>query len=253
VLRGQPGVGKSELAREYARCQHGRYSGGTFLIDARSDRVVVELARIGKTWLGLDFPNDLRLEDQSLRTLSVLGEAPCLLIFDNAHSEHTIKPWLPPSGMPCHAVITSVSDRWGLSWPVVSVDPLSESASLELIDRIGGSEIPIQLRRNLAMQAHGLPVQIVPLCRTIRHAAHRGRIDKVKVTLTNEAAQSFGGVYAQLDPEARLLIHAAARLNPQRIICTEREGHLVEGNGGRGVGPPRHVTESWRPSASACS
>jgi tetratricopeptide (TPR) repeat protein len=231
VLRGQAGVGKSELAREFVRRNRERYPGGTFLIDARPDRAVVDLARIGRTWLGLDFPNDLRIEDQGLRTLSVLGEAPSLLIFDNARSEDTIRPWLPPSGMPCHTVITSLVDCWDLCWPVVTVDPLSETASLELIDRMGGSEIPIELRRNLATQAHGLPVQIVPACRTMRRAAQRGRIDTVKVTLTNEAAESFGGVYAQLDLPARLLVHAAARLNSQRIICKELEEQLREGAG----------------------
>jgi tetratricopeptide (TPR) repeat protein len=231
VLRGQAGVGKSELAREFARRDRDRYPGGTFFIDARPDTIVVELARIGRTRLGLEFPNDRRLEDQGLRTLNVLGEAPSLLIFDNAQSEDTIRPWLPPSGMPCHAVITSLVDCWDLGWPVVPVEQLSESASLELIDRMGGSEIPVQLRRNLAAQAQGLPVQIVPVCRTMRRAAGRGRIDSVKLTLTEEAAQSFGGVYAQLDPPARLLIHAAARLNSQRIICKELEGHLLEGAG----------------------
>jgi tetratricopeptide (TPR) repeat protein len=231
VLHGQAGVGKSELAREFSRRDRERYPGGTFLVDARPDAVVVELARIGRTRLGLDFPKDLRLEDQGLRTLSVLGEAPSLLIFDNAHSEDTIRPWLPTSGMSCHAMITSPVDCWDLGWPVVRVEPLSESASLELIDRMGGSEIPIQLRRNLAAQAQGLPVQIVPVCRTMRRAAGRGRIDSVKLTLTEEAEQSFGGVYAQLDPRARLLIHAAARLNFQRIICKELERHLLEGAG----------------------
>jgi AAA ATPase domain len=231
VLRGQAGVGKSELAREFARRNQERYPGGTFLIDARPDAVVVELARIGRTRLGLDFPNDLRLEDQGLRTLSVLGEAPFLLIFDNAHSEDTIRPWLPPSGMPCHAVITSLVDRWDLGWPAILVDPLSEPASLELIDRMGGSKIPLQLRRNLVAQAQGLPVQIVPVCRTMLRAVGRDRTNSVKLTLTEEAAQSFGGVYAQLDPPARLLIHAAARLNSQRIICKELEMHLLEGAG----------------------
>jgi tetratricopeptide (TPR) repeat protein len=231
VLRGQAGVGKSELAREFARHNRGRYPGGTFLIDARPNTVAVELARIGRSRLGLNFPNDLRLEDQGLRTLSALGEAPSLLIFDNAHSEDSIRPWLPSSGIPCHAVITSPVDRWDFGLAVILVEPLSESATMELIDRMGGSEIPVQLRRNLAAQAQGLPVQIVPVCRTMRRAADRGRIDSVKLTLTEEAEQSFGGVYAQLDPPARQLIHAAARLNFQRIVCKELERHLLEGAG----------------------
>jgi tetratricopeptide (TPR) repeat protein len=231
VLRGQAGVGKSEIAREFARRNRERYPGGTFFVDARPDRFVVELARIGRTWLGLNLPPDFGLEDQALRTLSALSAAPSLLIFDNAQSEATIRPWLPPVGMPCHVLVTSLIDYDGQGWPVILVDPLSQAFSLELIDKMGGDRVPAELRRDVASQAQGLPVQLVPLSRVLRRAVSRGRIASVKPTLSTEAAESFGSVYDQLSSPARMLLHAAARLNYQRIIAFELKQHLQQGFG----------------------
>jgi hypothetical protein len=231
VLRGQPGVGKSELARQFARTHHDRYPGGIFFIDARPDVVALNLAQLGRTWLGLDFPSDLKLEDQGVRTMCSLGEAPSLLIFDNVVAHDVILPWLPPSGTAWHAIITSVADCWDGGWQVIPVEPLSEAISLQLIEGIAGREVAARYGRRLAALAGGLPVQIVPASTTMRREARRGRIDTIGLTLTREATQSFRGVYAELEPPARLLIHAAARLNSQRIVRDELKEHLTEANG----------------------
>jgi hypothetical protein len=181
-----------------------------------------------RTWLGLDLPHDFRLEDQALRTLRTLAEAPSLLVFDNVLTEEAIRPWLPPSGMPCHAVTTSVIDCWHMGWTVMPVDPLLDAVSLELIEKIAGQEVAVRYGQRLATLAGGLPVQIVAASNTRRREARRGRIESINLTLTQEAAQSFGVVYAQLEAPARLLVHAAARLNCHRIIRNEIQRQFAD-------------------------
>jgi predicted kinase len=44
VLHGQPGVGKSELAREFARRNSDAYPSGTFFIDAGGQALLIDLA-----------------------------------------------------------------------------------------------------------------------------------------------------------------------------------------------------------------
>lgn len=96
VLRGQAGVGKSELAREFARQHLKEYPGGTFFIIADDQNLLIELSRLGQREFH-DFPERLSLEDRALWTLQALGIAPTLLVYDNVTSEESVQPRLPPA------------------------------------------------------------------------------------------------------------------------------------------------------------
>jgi predicted phosphodiesterase len=231
VLHGPPGVGKSELAREFARRRHDAYPGGTFIAEAGKQAIVVDLARLGQTMLGVDVPPGMPLEDQCLLTLAALAAAPTLLIYDNVQAEDAVSPWLPQAGMPCHVLMTTTLDTWGPDWGALEVPPLSTEESIDLIARIGGREVSNRYGAQLARLAEGLPVQIVPASVTLAYDARRGRLDAAPVTLTEEAQESFRGVYHQLETPAQLLLHAAARFNPQRIPRDELQNCLTAAAG----------------------
>lgn len=133
--------------------------------------------------------------------------------------------------MPCHVLVTSLMEYENQGWRAISVVPLSDTSSLELIDKMGGEGVPTNLRDQVAFQAHGLPVQLVPLARALRRAVSRDRIASVQLALSTEASESFSSVYDQLSSATRALLQAAARLNYQRIITSELKYHLTQGGG----------------------
>ena len=100
LVHGAPGVGKSELAREYGRRHRGRYPGGTFFVSCGHGDEMVDLARVGTNLLGLEPGPGASIRDQAERALASLGEEPVLLIYDNATRSAPVDAWLPPSGGP---------------------------------------------------------------------------------------------------------------------------------------------------------
>ena len=65
VLRGQAGVGKSELACEFSRRHLKKYSGGTFFIVADEQSLLFELSRLGQREFP-DFPERLPPEERAI-------------------------------------------------------------------------------------------------------------------------------------------------------------------------------------------
>jgi tetratricopeptide (TPR) repeat protein/predicted phosphodiesterase len=226
VLHGEPGVGKSELAREYARRSRQRYPGGTFVVRAGGGNEPVELANLGRVLLGLDLPDGLSIQEQAERTLMSLGGSPVLLIYDNATGEDDIGKWLPPAGIPCHVLATSNSEAWSPGWRQLHVRRLPDDVSFDLIEKVGGKLVVERFGGDLVRVAEGLPIQLVPVATALAYAERRGRLDSERIEMAKEVRESFRVPYESLGDAERLLLHAAAYLNDQRIIRGELFRHL---------------------------
>jgi len=115
---GLGGVGKTNLATEFAHRYGQFFAGGVFWLSfADPASVSLEIAACG---VALDLPGfaDLKLEDQAARVRAAWAQAvPRLLIFDNCdetepgRAEALIQQWRPTTGG-CRVLITSRRGVW---------------------------------------------------------------------------------------------------------------------------------------------
>ena len=132
ALHGMGGVGKTQLAAEYAHRFASSYDL-TWWIDAEQDGL------IGDQVVGLGLvlgcvPAGSGTETARAAVLAELRQRDrWLLIFDNAQAPADVAPWLPGGGG--HALITSRQHGWDEVATPIEVDVLTRAESIELLRR----------------------------------------------------------------------------------------------------------------------
>ncbi len=231
VLHGQPGVGKSEVAREFARRSGDRYSGGTFWVDASKGGLGLAFATIGKTMLNLAAPAGFTIEEQGQFCFQRLGAEPMLLIYDNVVRFEEIAEWLPVSGMQLHVLLTTFVVGDERAWDWIEVPLLTEEESVAVARELTEGRLSEEKCREIARFAGGLSIQVVSEAAATNVEMRRRRVPAVGAGIAPATGESFARPYALLDADARLLAHAVRYLSPQRIPIVEVSLHLCGGAG----------------------
>ena len=138
---GMGGVGKTQLAVEYAHRYGHLYQGGVFWLNfAGEEDPINEVARCGGPE-GMDIAgwNEMKAPEQASRVQKAWEEAEraSLLIFDNAEDPAAVEKWRPKSGH-CSVLITCRRGDWP---PEMGVEPLGietlpREKSLELLAEV---------------------------------------------------------------------------------------------------------------------
>jgi tetratricopeptide (TPR) repeat protein len=147
VIAGTGGLGKTQLAIEYAHRFGSAYSGGVYWVDA--DRGLGAL--IAQVSEAADLAIDTRAEEaiqveQIWRGLNRLP-GPSLLILDNFPEHTPLRPYLPTTGR-VHTLITT--RRQDLDYPSVLLHVLSTDEGVRLLNsgkRQFGAEAALLVQR----------------------------------------------------------------------------------------------------------
>ncbi|NEO65728.1 MAG: tetratricopeptide repeat protein, partial [Moorea sp. SIO4G2] len=144
AIAGMGGVGKTELALQYALKYQENYPGGLCWLQVRGADLGTQLVSFARTELGLNIPDQLEFNDQVRYCWRNWPQGTVLIVLDDVPSfgrdyKQKIEPYLPPAQSRFKVLITS-RQRPGVSYRRIDLDVLSPEAALELFRSLVGKE-----------------------------------------------------------------------------------------------------------------
>ncbi|MFQ3637406.1 MAG: tetratricopeptide repeat protein, partial [Cyanobacteriota bacterium] len=153
ALQGMGGVGKTELALQYAtaKLREGAYPGGVCWLGARAQDIGTQITQYFQAQLGLSLPEGLDdLTAQVGYCWRHWREGKVLVVVDDvayqrvAEYDRAIKPYLPTD--PRFRVVVTTRQNLGASFRTVPLGVLAEGAALDVLrDLAGASRIDSQI------------------------------------------------------------------------------------------------------------
>lgn len=156
ALHGSGGVGKSQLAVEFAYRFAERYDLVWWVPAEQQTLVLQSLAELGRV---LRIPATQEFTQAASLVLDALAttELRWLLIFDNANDPDELGHLIPTSGG--HVILTSRNTAWTDVWDPIKVDVFQRHESIELIQR-RGTGIEVAQAEQLADRLGDLPLAL---------------------------------------------------------------------------------------------
>ncbi|ACK72245.1 NB-ARC domain protein [Gloeothece citriformis PCC 7424] len=162
ALLGIGGIGKTELALQYAINYQNEYPGGLCWLEARAGDVGSRLLSFARIHLNLLIPEGLTFEQQVGYCWRNWVEGKALIIFDDVQEYGAIKPYLPPS-TPKFKVLLTSRKRLGNNVYSLPLAVLTPEAALELLQSLvsdGRISAELEQAQSLCQQLGYLPLAI---------------------------------------------------------------------------------------------
>ncbi|MHB9861650.1 FxSxx-COOH system tetratricopeptide repeat protein [Streptomyces sp. YIM S03343] len=240
ALHGRGGVGKTQLAVEYAHRFAGEYELAWWIAAEDPALIPDQLAQLA-TRIGAA-PSDAPSVDA---VEALLGElrtrSRWLLVFDNIEDPKALVPYLP--GGTGHVLVTSRNPHWHAHATPLDVDVFTRDESVALLhahgavlddadaDRLAGvlDDLPLALAQAAALLADGLSAADLSaeLARSTAEVLAEGRPAGYPVSLAAQVRLTAGRL-AYDHPGAAALLFALSLLAPEPFPVTACAGHLPD-------------------------
>jgi len=234
---GMGGVGKSQLAYEYAYRHETEYK---MIYSIRSEQEATIKADLRALGLEMGIAEDFLKDDIVISTMKNTLEKRkgWLLIFDNAEDPELLRSILPQGG---HILITSRNPNWEKSVPV---DVFSKEEALKYLQKISGISDQQEEFNLLAEELGYLPLALTQAGAYIRRqqmdvATYRAAFKAGEKQLLSQKEKGYPGSVAtawllsmekikQEDPNALQLLNICSYLAPDKIPDEFLEAWLKE-------------------------
>jgi hypothetical protein len=139
AIAGMGGIGKTELALQYAIAQLGQdqYPAGLCWLKARDQEIATQIVSFAKTKLLLTIPDGLEAKEQVDLIWRIWPEGNALIVLDDVTDYEAIAPYLPPSD-PRFKVLITTRRNFGASVISINIEELSDVDAIALEVHRGG-------------------------------------------------------------------------------------------------------------------
>ena len=136
AIKGMGGIGKTELALQYAIAQFkaGSYPGGICWLRARDQEIATQITAFAQSHLGLTLP-ELEVEEQVRFCWQQWPAGNVLVAIDDVTDYGKIERYLPPSD-PRFRLLLTTRLNLGRSVESFSIEELDEASALALLEEI---------------------------------------------------------------------------------------------------------------------
>ncbi|WP_309729476.1 tetratricopeptide repeat protein [Chamaesiphon sp. OTE_75_metabat_556] len=141
AVQGMGGIGKTELALQYAiaQLQQGKYSAGLCWLRARDREIATDIVNFAQVHLGLKLPEQLEIDAQVAFCWQRWPEGAALVVLDDVTDYQAIEPYLPPADPRFKLLITTRLDL-GSTVQKIAIEELDEDSAIALLESLVGTE-----------------------------------------------------------------------------------------------------------------